>query len=114
MARLITAVNKQIRALPQEVQDTDARCELARQLAREVDAGHLAEALKLNRVLGDLAKTARSSPARKPPSKASPEAPPEPERTWVDQLDDRRLRRLAAAADSERPARGDQRRAGGR
>lgn len=112
MPRMITAVNKQIRALPQEIQDVDARCELARALAREYDAGHLAVTLQLNRVLGDLAKAGRPPAARKP-AKDEAEQPQEPERTWLDQLEARRSRRLATAADRERPARGDDRRAGG-
>jgi hypothetical protein len=111
MARMITAVNRQIRALPQQLQAEDARCELARQLARQFDAGHMAVTSQLNRVLGDLARAGRPPPA----TKGSPvdEAPAVPERTWLDELAGRRRERLAAAADLERGAGGDDRRSGG-
>lgn len=108
---MLTAVTRQLKTFPPEMVATDARCELAKELARNFDAGHLAVTLQLNRVLSDLAKAAAaaSRPART--AKEQPDAGPE--RTWVDELEERKRERLAAASDSERPALRHDRRAGG-
>ena len=111
MARrmMLIAVNPELRTMPDAVQAT-ASAELARQLAREFDAGDRVAAGALMRVLDQLRKLAA-------PPKVSAKAAAvldEPEEDTPDELDEvarMRADRLAGAAGVVRPIRSDQRRA---
>jgi hypothetical protein len=105
MARrnVLVAVNKELRGALAGVADT-ALAEVARQLAREFDAGDRPAATQLTRVLVELRKLATT------PAGAGAPVPEEADR--VDDLHARRSARLAGAADLDGTAVGDHERRG--
>lgn len=104
---MITAVNRELRSLP-SVAAESAVAELARVLAREIDAGDMASASRLVRVLAELRKLAA------PPKGAPVEAPQVEEPDELDELARARADRLADAAGVVRSLGANKRRAGGR
>lgn len=107
MARrnVLVAVNKELRGALAGVADT-ALAEVARQLAREFDAGDRPASTQLTRVLVELRKQVATP--------AAGTATPEQEVDALDDLAARRRARLADAAGVERAPAGDERRGGGR
>jgi hypothetical protein len=108
---VLAAVNRDLRKLPEALQD-NALCVVAQTLAREIDAGDMASAPRLTRVLAELRKLAEP-----PKPRAGVPAVEEPveEADVVDDLTAKRAaRRSAASADQQRAASGEQRRRGGR
>ena len=107
---MLRAVNRELKTFPPEVQEC-ATAELARQLAREFDAGDrpaanpLMTALRELRKLAAPATTKASAPAQPTEQEDGPDV--------VDELARMRADRLAGAAGVVRPIRGDQRRSGG-
>lgn len=99
---VLVAVNKELRGALTGVADT-ALAEVARQLAREFDAGDRPAATQLTRVLVELRKLATTAGAGVP-------VPEEADR--VDDLHARRRARLAGAADLDGAAVGDHERRG--
>jgi uncharacterized membrane protein len=106
--KMLIAVNREIRTMPKHVRDS-ATAELARQLAREFDAGDRPAATPLMRALDQLRKLAA-------PPKSAPEPTEEPEDApdELDELARARTDRLARAAGVVRSLGADHRRSGGR
>lgn len=109
--RMLVATNKQIRALPEHLHDS-AEAELARELARDFDAGYRTTSPRLLKALEQLRKLAE--PPKAPAGRVTE---PEPLEESPDELDDlarARAARLAAAAGVVRSIGDDERRRGGR
>lgn len=107
---MLVAVNREVRTMPKAVQ-ASATAELARQLAREFDAGDRPSAGPLMRALDQLRKLAA------PPKTTGKTAEPEPEvEETPDELDElarARATRIADASGVVRALGSDQRRVGG-
>jgi hypothetical protein len=107
---MLTAVNRQIRRLPEHLHDS-AEAVLARELARDFDLGYRTTSPRLLKVLEQLRKLAA------PPKAVSQAADSPSEETEPDELDElarARADRLADAAGVVRAIGADKRRAGGR
>lgn len=113
MARrmMLIAVNRELRTMPDAVQAT-ASAELARQLAREFDAGDRVAAGPLMRVLDQLRKLA--APPKVSAKAASVQDEPEVVADELDDLARARAARLADASGVVRTLGADERRTGGR
>ena len=108
--RVLTAVNRDLAKLPADLRES-ALAVVAQTLAREIDAGDMASAPRLTRVLAELRKLAE--PPK--PRAGTPEEPLVEEADVVDDLTAKRAaRRSAAAEDQQLPAAGEQRGRGGR
>lgn len=100
-------MNRELAGMPVSVQD-GALAEVARELARQFDAGHVPAASQLTRVLGELRKLVVAAAAGPADQGGAVE-----EADAVDDLASRRADRLADAAGGERAGVGDERRRGG-
>lgn len=107
---MLRAVNRELRTFPDDVQAC-ATAELARQLAREFDAGDRPAANPLMAALRELRKLAVPP---KPAKSAAAEETPEEGPDELDEIGAKRAVRLADASGVVRTLGADDRRAGGR